>query len=383
MRLLTLACLVACGPAPQPAQPPGPAPRIVREVHPRTDRANLRGRVVRDGKPVSYFGVAVSRNFAMPCCDHPLAVADQDGRFTIADLEPGTWDIMIVGPGFGRRLIAGRELRAGETVDLGEITVDRGHTMTGHVRDANGSPVARAKVTITSSARLTDEDQLTAIVRGNFTTTTDDRGGFRFDGLNLWSLTGSPARLEAIVERRAASNQQLVPNADATIDLVVLPTGGIDGVVEVPTDGHVYARPMSSRDLGPFVPVTDGKFRVDNLLPGTYQLELTSVDGVASLPSVRTTVVAQQRAQVTIAGPTNPITIHINPANPCKRVELRRRVRPRWEPAVARQTCKPTGADIIGVEPGDYEVCDDVDCRPITVNPVPDRQTFTLDRTRF
>ncbi|HZJ71717.1 MAG TPA: carboxypeptidase regulatory-like domain-containing protein, partial [Planctomycetota bacterium] len=92
-------------------------------------------------------------------------VSGDDGRFQLGSLWPGDMQCTIEAAGFvplGRKLT----LVAGQTVDAGDIVLDRGGAIAGRVLDAQGAPVAGATVKGRSS-----QVDLTGMLQGALDTT--------------------------------------------------------------------------------------------------------------------------------------------------------------------------------------------------------------------
>ncbi len=104
------------------------------------------GRVLRDGVPMSYFGASLDDGNYVPG-SHAVGVSDADGRFTLR-AEPGTWRLALVGRGARLKVISDLVLERGRAIDLGDIAMERGQRIAGHVRDLEGAPVAGARVKI-------------------------------------------------------------------------------------------------------------------------------------------------------------------------------------------------------------------------------------------
>jgi len=103
-------------------------------------------------------------------------------------------------------------------------------TILGVAKDASGGVLPNATVTITNATHRT---------RG---TKTDSRGHYWFDDITSGDLTGKPPRLDATSSGRKISLPVIVPLEDATIDLVVRPTGQIDGTVSGALDRVVMVK---------------------------------------------------------------------------------------------------------------------------------------------
>ncbi len=118
------------------------------------DTATIRGRVVLDGKPVPYFGFALSEDAGDVRYSSSLTpVRDADGRFHQTALRAGTRMLVLVGPSFQRLAIPGVSLAPGQDLDLGDIAVTRGRSVHGHVVTASGAPVGNAMVSIAAGSR--------------------------------------------------------------------------------------------------------------------------------------------------------------------------------------------------------------------------------------
>jgi hypothetical protein len=369
-------CGAKSGPTPASAPRTSAASAETQPAKPlRTDLGSVTGRVLLDGKPVPYYGV----NLDPGCCPgRATSIRSADGRFTIQG-RPGVWDIVIVGPSFGQFVARGRELVAGATLDLGDVAMTHGHTIVGHVTDVIGRPVGGASVTITTSLARAEDDDLTAWSRGNFATTSDARGAFRFEEVHVFDLAGHRPKIVA-KEDDAVSPEVEVPTNDATIDLVVWPAGGIDGEVNGAnrSGATVHAHPLSGDRVGDYAEVgADGKFRFENQMPGDYDLQLLpAAMGVASPPVERVTVLANHRAAAVIKLPQRPVTISVHVSGgPCELVELEAAT---GEPSLGQQECSGSQAEITGVAPGKYRVCVFRSCVPIDVKPSPARQSFEL-----
>jgi hypothetical protein len=155
------------------------ADRRIRLVVP--DPAAITGRVILDGAPVPYFGVSVSEDPGS-AFGRPTPVRAPDGRFRQPDAPPGTQAVIVIGPGFLRRVVEGVQVVAGATTDLGDIVVARGGRLHGRVVDARGA-VAGATVRIASSGFSAKETRLRAILRGEQSATTDAAGSYELVGL--------------------------------------------------------------------------------------------------------------------------------------------------------------------------------------------------------
>ena len=154
---------------------PGYAPVLTPVTVPKTgsplglDIVLSRGRTAYgavldgNGRPVEGARVELVRS-RFGCTDvgtEPPLVEDglyrsttgQDGRFDLASLPPGWFDLRIEGDGFAPLERTGVEIPAGAgLLDLGRLFVERGAVLAGRVVDPAGQPLAGAEVWIVPNA---------------------------------------------------------------------------------------------------------------------------------------------------------------------------------------------------------------------------------------
>jgi protocatechuate 3,4-dioxygenase beta subunit len=150
----------------------------------------ISGRVLTadTGRPVKRARVAVSGGAAGGGRSGGSAVTDDQGRYAIAGLPAGNYNITASKAGFVDAIYGQRrplqpgapftlaDAQAATNVDLRLI---RGGVITGRVADEDGEPLARALVTVQRYQYVRGERQLTAAGGDQ----TDDRGQFRVFGL--------------------------------------------------------------------------------------------------------------------------------------------------------------------------------------------------------
>lgn len=169
----------------------------------RIARGSISGRVTINEKGV--FGVAVALRKNEPSNTNeriPRAITDQEGFYRIANIAPGTYEVMPVAPAFvpsdpreqrGKTVLVGED----ENVENINFTLMRGGVITGRVTDADGRPVIQQQVSI---YRAADFDQRrgqrppTVYAAGG--APTDDRGIYRVFGLLPGSYKVSVGRGE-------------------------------------------------------------------------------------------------------------------------------------------------------------------------------------------
>lgn len=132
----------------EPVEVTAPATGVTLKV-PRPGR--IEGRVVEreTQRPVRQFsaGTEVRAGRRSP----PKAFTTDDGRFTLEDVAPGTFDIVITAPGYVRASSAGVEVAEGKATSV-EIALDRAATVVGRVT-SGGRPLAGASVSTDDPGR--------------------------------------------------------------------------------------------------------------------------------------------------------------------------------------------------------------------------------------
>jgi hypothetical protein len=212
--------------------------------------------------------------------------AGSDGRFRIERVPPGAWTLGATAPGFAGQRV---ELDAGgrdPVVNVGDVVLERGHTIQGRVRTAAGAPVPGAVIDA-------DDDE------GNEAASrSEDDGSFVLAGLRP-----NPYDVEVHATGFATLHKRLSPGPDPA-DLVLSPGGAIAGLVveegDRPVDSYrVSASPdragRRGRDASKSVASGDGRFLLEDLAEGTYVVQVLaperapgSASGVAVVPG-RTT----------------------------------------------------------------------------------------------
>lgn len=111
------------------------------------------------------------------------ATTDSEGNYRIANVPPGTYDIM---PGSPKFVVTGYQatktliVSEGEAYDGIDFTLVRGGVITGRITDSDGRPVVEEGVNI-SGPEANPQEQFSRVNRSS--TTTDDRGVYRAYGL--------------------------------------------------------------------------------------------------------------------------------------------------------------------------------------------------------
>jgi hypothetical protein len=181
--------------------------------------------------------------------------------------------------------------------------------------------------------------------------------------------------------RFGASSPIDLPDGDGVVDLILSPTGGVDGVVEGPPDarGLVVATPPND-----FVSIahanTDatGAFHFDSLPPGDYKLSVGALPGrLGASTTVR--VIANQRtaAKISVAHKRILLTVKVSGGS-CDTVTLATAQGDINDYTAGFQRCSQGKAEF-EIPPGNYKACPERhDCVPVTVAASPPAQTVEV-----
>ena len=109
------------------------------------------------------------------------------GVFDIKDVTPGTYDVTFRSPEFAEFVKRDVKIEPGKTTDLGKVVVPKGRKLVGKVVDANGTPVAGAKIRVGEMLFSAEgnEDQMEQFEQmgGVRTAVTDQAGEFTIIGI--------------------------------------------------------------------------------------------------------------------------------------------------------------------------------------------------------
>ncbi|MBM7520094.1 carboxypeptidase regulatory-like domain-containing protein [Nocardioides nitrophenolicus] len=136
--------------------------------------ASLSGRVLAagSGQPAAGLTVEVADQDGQVT----YAGSDADGRFVASGLDAGTYTVCFVSDGGTANVAdgcasgdgAGWAVGEGEAVDVGDLELAAGATVTGTVRDAGGRPVADAVVTVLPADDGAEQAETTSAADGAF-----------------------------------------------------------------------------------------------------------------------------------------------------------------------------------------------------------------------
>jgi hypothetical protein len=330
-----------------------------------------------------YYGMLVTEKPQFSFIGDPMGVRSSDGRFTVRAVDPGTWGVVLIGPGTARKTITDIKVEAGKVTDLGDIAMERGQRVSGRVLDSAGHPVSGATVTI-GRPRVTSNTTMQQWFGGTFETTSDASGAYLFEGIA--PLPGGRRKdyIVASHERLGVSSPTELPDGDAAVDLILSPAGGVDGLIEGSRDrnGLVLARRTNDVRAVAWAHVNAAaEFRFDALPPGDYTLSLGALPGQVGA-STTVTVNANQRTKATIVVEQKRILLIVKvTGGSCEMITLTAAGddAPELKDTDGHQRCSQGKAEF-EVPPGSYRACTDQreTCAPVTVTASPATQTVEL-----
>lgn len=241
-----------------------------------------------------------------------FVTTDDEGRFEMRDVTVGQYSVSVSKAGFVRTSFglirtgaATFSIAAGQQATLGDLALPRGGVITGRVVDVSGDPLADVTVV---AWRLTFSAPASARVVSARSFPTNDRGEFRLYGLQpgryfVSASLGEPGMAEAptffpsVSTTADALAVEVKPGQEASgvsIQLAPNPYGAVAGVVldskGAPYSGAVIwlipARSdgvaLSSVQLTA-LPDSAGRFRIVNVSPGQYRVEVMSRAGLEKI----------------------------------------------------------------------------------------------------
>lgn len=247
--------------------------------------------------------------------------AGADGAFTVGDLSPGQYEVTVRGPEFAQLIKHDVKIEAGQTTDLGAITVTRGRRLTGKVVDSGGNPVAGAtvKVALMLFSVSGAEEQMAALDEqaGIRSGTTDTSGQFSIIG-----LTPQATNVAAEHPDQGRSTAIAIPEGKddpAPVTLTLHGYGSVTGKVTQkgqPLGGvTVSVATKGGGAQGQFAQTADdGTFSIPKVPEGPTVLSAMQQQNMSfKSTAVTVTVVARQTATVTIDIPVGNVALVVAP----------------------------------------------------------------------
>jgi hypothetical protein len=237
-----------------------------------------------------------------------ITTTKKDGTFFIQGLRKGPTSILIVAPGFARK-IQTTSIRPGTTRDLGSITLKKGGNLEGHILDPLGKPIPKVQISVAPKSP-------TQFSFGVKPKRSNSEGKFQFEGLGRgryfvltkisndlpWSLHG-PFHLGDFIEIQSSKLLQKKVMIRSTsgevisnVDLFLRVEGGMRFPKELFDSGlksrlHVRKSEKS------------GEWILHDLPEGRYWLR---IHAKGFLPSVRQIHLKEKNSKL-------PLTIRLQP----------------------------------------------------------------------
>jgi uncharacterized protein (DUF2141 family) len=298
---IVFSCIVATGFALQSAPPKA------------NSRSSIRGKVIQDpgGQPIRKANVALNTWDGQP---NHSATTDVEGQFTIDDLKPGQYNVVVEHPGFvqsgsGRRAISISVLAGQDKTDV-VFHMQPAATITGKIIDVDGDPMSNVGVTAMGVGSPSRGGRFPDSGSG----ATNDLGEFRIPNLRAgrYTISANPSGVPAPhPEEKGSTKEQVIyattyypgtldkeqaaavdvhPGDETPINFAVRTsrvyrvTGTLVGV---PGGGVSSLMMVSSKEdpgnLESQAQLGEGcRFEFKNVLPGSYTLRLIVVTGLSS-----------------------------------------------------------------------------------------------------
>lgn len=238
----------------------------------------LAGRVVdADGEPVAEASISLlettqitleGSGFSSGSMTRGVAKTGEDGRFVIADLEPGTVELQVDAPGHRRKRVPGLRIPEHGDAPAVEIALDPGAAIEGRVLDAQGTPVRDAMVRAEGER---NEEGVLSFAGGH----TDADGRYRLNGLEVGrhevyaESSERDLRAQGFLEVRPGTNR-----LDLTFPSGVEVSGRAIGPGRNPVAGaSVQLRNLQSGQGRQATSGADGSFLFTDVVEGEYRLQ--------------------------------------------------------------------------------------------------------------
>ena len=199
------------------------------------------------------------------------------GAFERASLEPGTYDVWVRAPGCRATMTEGVEVPRGQHVDGLRCVLQPGATVRGTARQADGEPLAGARLRATLTDRLADTSR-----KWNGTIKTDDAGSWQIDHVPVgeYTLSLRPSKLTSVPEEEFALSLDeprvydglLEYETPATVEV----TGSVRGPDGAPVRGARVTAYPARGGQSTATTAADGSFRFQDVGPGTYVVAATA-----------------------------------------------------------------------------------------------------------
>lgn len=261
-------------------------------------------------------GTGVGSSFSAP-----------DGAFTLDEVPAGKTSIVVSGPGFTRRSVHDVSITPGRATDIGTVVVVKGRTISGRVLDRSGGGVSGATVFIGGRV-IGDGEKLTTEAWGS---TSNAARTVESDESGMFTVTGISSQSVALIADHPTVGRSatvVVPESpqNSSVDLLLIPTGAIEGLVtkagEPVANISINASPRSIANSSNFVVKTgaDGRFRFERVAPDKYlvsaMIGVTPVGGISMQSGVTVDVPEGGTAAANLELSPTATTLIVSPTLP-------------------------------------------------------------------
>ncbi|MYH26292.1 MAG: hypothetical protein F4156_13820 [Holophagales bacterium] len=251
--------------------------------------------------------------------DAPAAATTTDGTgaFAFPAAAPGTYEIRITHPEYAERSPSDIDVQAGDSdLDLGGFTLPAGRRIHGIVTGSDGQPVAGAAIRARGRYQTSRSAEREA--------TADADGRFRLVGLSsdfvdlavratgysflvrpgVRTNSEAPVRIELVPG--ASLHGRVIDNGGnavvgGLVRLVVERDYRVDGDPRLWEPGEMF--PRASTDA-------EGRFRFDNLVPGTWSAEASHREAAAKVEAIELATGDQHEIEL-ILGIRDRLTVFV------------------------------------------------------------------------
>jgi hypothetical protein len=266
--------------------------RDVRLVLPSPGR--IVGQLVGpDGKPPALATVTATEQ---------VPVTTRNGRFVVHSVSPGDYELRVTSPDHPEQVVSQITVAAGKDADAGTIQLTRGRRLTGRVVDAQGRPVASARVRAGSALPPYEDDGMMNMgwQIPVSSVTTDASGAFTLANLR----PGEPLQIDASHANGRAPVLEVAPGAEdpPPVTLQLRGLGSLSGAITMggkpAEEVQVFLVSEDTKAQHFAMSGPDGEYGFERLAEGTYTARLSSPSNAAARSTAKATVVAGQRARL-------------------------------------------------------------------------------------